>query len=366
MGTAAWENWRAYNDGLSSIEHFEDELYSDVTFTGDPVQLGPYKLSLVHRWPQQTPMGLSLLLEGDIHINLISDLVVDRELAPTDKTNYYGGTLSDEIASLVSLELGVRLRYAGCRMTSGFNGNGPILFAVAPFNRPGASAVEVVPFVMSREPRLDHLHLTAKFANLDESDQRAVVRAAMSYSSAVWWANQDPGQAWLQLVTALEVAGKHKQAKKYDHAAVIEAADPDLWTLLQQVDDPVRTALVKKLAGPLRATQTFKHFVASHAPEPPQVRSTWDQVDWDDLETSAGTIYRHRSDWLHQGVPLPMPLIETRTHTDSQGTPAEVPMGNSSGSHGAIWEKEEYPMTLSMFEYIARGALLKWWGELTT
>ena len=40
-------------------------------------------------------------------------------------------------------------------------------------------------------------------------------------------------------------------------------------------------------------------------------------------------------------------------------------MGHSVGGHGGIWTADEYPMTLSMFEHIVRGALLKWWAGLS-
>lgn len=364
MGTVAWENWRAYDAGEDLIEQFEDELHSDISFTGQPAELGPYKLSLVHRQFGDHGVGASLVLEGNSHTLQIPDIVVDNKIVPTDTSNYFGGALADEIAALVSLELGVRLRFAGIRMMSGFHQNPRTLFAVPPLGRPGAPTTEMLPYVMTRKPNLNQLALTKTFSNLAEKDERAVVRAATSYASAIWWANQDPGQAWLQFVTALEVASKHRQARKYDPAAIIAQVDPDLWSDLLEVPEPTRTKLAKKLAGPLRATQTFKTFVASHAPDPPAVRGTWEQLDWDAMEQHAGIIYKHRSDWLHKGIPLPLPLIDTRTETDPEGTPAEVPMGHSVGGRGGIWTADEYPMTLSMFEHITRGALLKWWQEL--
>lgn len=364
MGTAAWQNWRAYDAGSEKLETFEDELHSDVRFSGAPVELGPYRLSLVHRLGDHPEVSVSLLLEGDIHTWLVPEVVVDGQIVPTDKENYFGGALADEIVALVSLELGVRLRFAGTRMTSGFNGNDPLRLAVTALGRPGTPGREVVPFVMSRAAAIDSLTLVPAFSRLDEADERAVVRAAMAYSNAIWWANQDPGQAWLQLVTALEVAAKHQQARGLEPTSVIADVDPDLWAELLQVPEPTRGRLAKRLAPPLRATLTFKRFVAGYAPEPPEPRNSWEQLDWTRMEEHAAVIYRHRSDWLHKGVPLPLPLIDTRTETDRDGAPAEVPGGHNVGGLGGIWTADEYPMTLSLFEYITRGALLRWWSEL--
>lgn len=364
MGTVAWNNWRAQREGAQIIETFEDELHSDRIFVGEPIDLGPFRLSTVHRWHDHPPVALSLVLEGTLHDRLFPDLVIDGELVPTAKDDYYGGSMSDELASLVSLELGVRLRYAGTRLTSGFNGAGPFRTAVAHFERPGQPDVEVLAFPTLREPRLDRLQRIHTLPTLAEKDQRALVRAAVSYASALWWANQDPGQAWLQLVTAVEIAAKHSQSKKYDHLNVIALVDPDLHELLTGLPERPRMRLAKKLAPALRASLTFRQFVASHAPEPPTVRSDSQQVDWDTLESAAKKIYAHRSDWLHNGVPFPLPLIDTRPHKDAAGVAEEVPSGHSVGGMGGVWLADEYPMTLSMFEYIARGVLLRWWDEL--
>ena len=51
----------------------------------------------------------------------------------------------------------------------------------------------------------------AYLPSLAENFQVELVRAARAYASGLWWANEDPNRAWLQLVTAVEVAAKARQ-----------------------------------------------------------------------------------------------------------------------------------------------------------
>jgi hypothetical protein len=370
MGTAAWTNWQAFEAGAQEREHVEDELHSDTGFRGSPKIFGPYTLSIIFRHHQRADVCPALILRSGLHASLTPDILVDGQLVETNTKGYHGGILSDEIAALVALELGVRLRFAGTRLMSGIHHNdepagGPYLFDVPRATRPGTPDREILPNSLVRDANLDNLDLTTKFATVREEDQVQIIRAARSYADATWWANEDPNQAWLQLVTALEIAAKAQQSGSYDPQEVIEELDPELWSLLKDLNEDLRAKLAKRLAPQHRVTRTFIDFVTSFAPDPPRVRSAWDALDWSKIGQHARVIYKHRSKALHEGTPFPLPMLRPEPTTDENGTPAEVPGGLNSGGAGGVWMADQYPMTLSMFEYITRGALLRWWRTLT-
>lgn len=367
MGTAAWTNWHASDLGEPELEAFEDELQSDISFFGANT-FGPYSLSAVYREAVEgNDVGSAVIMNGGIHANLSPELVIDNEFAPTNTDNYHGGILTDEIAALVSLELGVRLQFAGTRKRSGFHFHQlpPMYSEVPQLARPGRPNREILPRVIQRPSNLTKLHLLPSFPQVPESDQVALVRSARAYAQGIWWANQDPNQAWLQLVTALEVAAKTQQLAKQPPEEILAELDPDLWNLIEGLDLELRTPLAKQIAKRHRLTRTFLDFVVKYAPDPPEVRpAEYSQVDWAEMRSHAKKIYSHRSAMLHAGTPFPAPMLWEAPSKDENGVLEERPMGHSSGAMGAVWMAEEYPMTLSMFEHIVRGALLKWWAEL--
>ncbi len=74
MGTEAWRNWRAADEGEVERENYDDELQSDVAFVGGPVNFGPYTLSLVIREHERVgEMGPAVILHGSVHTTLVPD-----------------------------------------------------------------------------------------------------------------------------------------------------------------------------------------------------------------------------------------------------------------------------------------------------
>lgn len=364
MGTDAWRNWCAYNAQASEIETFLDEAHSDRQFTGGPVTVGPTVLHTVIR--DGNSMGPAVILQTGIHAHLMPELVVDGKLAPADSSAYHGGSMSDEIAALISLELGVRLRIAGTRQTSGLHEHAlqaPIHFEVSPLARPGPAGRELLPRVTDRSANLEELHRLRLFPQVESSAAIELVRAARAYATAIWWANEDPDQGWLHLVSAVEIAATHRQADSATAVDLLREHWPEMWAAVGGLDDAVRAEVARQLVPQMRATRRFVTFVGELAPEPPSPRPEWDELDWTVMRSHAQLIYGHRSTALHAGKPFPLPMRET-PRVDARGALQEAPWGLTSGGPGAIWERRETPMLLSTFEYIVRGALLKWWDEL--
>lgn len=244
MGTQAWTNWRAFEPDVEAIEDCDDELHSDRQFVGGPVSHGPYTITPVMRRSYAAgDVGEAVILHERIHTSLIPEVVVDGKLVKADSSAYHGGTVADEIAALISLELGVRLRFAGMRQSSGIRypdepARPPFVLEVARLSRPGARNMELLPAVRQRPASLDQVELLSSFPHLDESSQTELVRAARSYSDAIWWANEDPNQAWLQLVTAVETASKCRQMVSASADDLVKMHWPQLWDALVGSDDP--------------------------------------------------------------------------------------------------------------------------------
>jgi hypothetical protein len=364
MGTDAWRNWRAFNDGQQELENYDDELQSDVSFTGGPIDFGPFRLSTIFRRPGA--VGPAIVVTGGVHTNLMPEIIVKGKLAKTNVAAYHGGTMTDEIAALASLELGVRVRVAGTLRLSGIHDNDeprpPMYFEVPRLMQPGRPNRELLPRVLTRPANLGALSRLASFPTLDEADQVELVRAARSYASALWWANEDPNLAWLQLVTAVEAAATRRQVASGDPANVVEDAWPEMWAALESTDEIPRGTIASLLVPMIKATRRFLDFVTDYAPPPPDTRPDFDRLDWSKLRKQVGTVYGHRSAALHAGTPFPMPMLE-EPRPDGSGV-QEAPGGHNAGGLGGIWMADQTPMLLSTFEYIARGALLRWWDEL--
>ncbi|MET4622962.1 hypothetical protein ABIE18_004442 [Arthrobacter sp. 2762] len=366
MGTHAWVNWDAYSKDEPETENFDVELHSDRSFVGGPVAFGPYQLSIVTR--ESSSVGLAVLLRGAVHADLLPQVVINGELAKSDSAAYHGGTMSDEIAALMSLTLGVRLRVAGTRRLSGTHESGqdaqPMYMEVPRLAHPGPTGRERLPSVMSRPADLRDVSRLATFPLISESDQVELIRAARSYSTALWWANEDANQAWLQLVTAVEIAAKHRQTNDVLATDLIEDVWPEIWEPLLSADLEVREAVARELAPVARVTRAFKDFVEQCAPPaPPQRPQHYESLDWTKMRHHAQVIYEHRSKSLHAGKPFPLPM-QGAPFVDSEGAVQEVPGGLNAGGLGGVWDASESPMLLQTFEYIARGALLTWWDEL--
>src|SRR5271155_2918456 len=81
--------------------------------------------------------------------------------------------------------------------------------------------------VLSQLDRLD------SFPDLDEEAQVELIRAARAYAAGLWWSNEDQNLAWLQLVTAVEIAANHRQKVRAAPQELVEDLWPELWSAVQ-------------------------------------------------------------------------------------------------------------------------------------
>jgi hypothetical protein len=196
---------------------------------------------------------------------------------------------------------------------------------------------------------------------LPPDDAVALARAARAYQNAVWIADGEPNLAWLLLVSALETAATHWRTSEGSPVDVLRAVRPDWATQLETGGGALLERMATELVPLLGATRRFRDFVLEHLPDPPPERpEAWARLDWDKakMRKTIDRVYALRSDALHGGKPFPFPMCVP----PEQGfTPAvEIPLGLGTAAQDAVWMIKDTPLLLHTFEYIARGALLRW------
>lgn len=108
-GPLCFENWKAKEKAKSWSSICEYPLFSDAHITREePKQIGPYKLIDAIRITEDTKTPLMILRIEDYY-----DPFYDSDIQSDTKntsSRYNGGSIAEEIASLISLCLGIRLK----------------------------------------------------------------------------------------------------------------------------------------------------------------------------------------------------------------------------------------------------------------
>ena len=223
----------------------------------------------------------------------------------------------------------------------------------------------MLPRVLRRPTNLGALSAVKLFPHVKERKQLALVRAARAYANGLWWANEDPNLAWLQLVTAVESAARETGLAGVDDLEILREFDVRLWSALEAADDEVRRKVARARVPMMGVTRKFTDFIVARAEQPPEDErpNSSDRFDWNDLRPAIKQIYRLRSTALHEGTPFPMPMLHEPAVATNGSAIQETPGGLSAGGLGGIWHAKKMPMLLSTFEQVARSALLSWWME---
>lgn len=372
MGTMAWRNWRAAEKrGGTGIPDFEAVLYTDASFIGESLTLGPYEI--ITTVADAAPVMPALVVRAETLIEL-PDLIdsATGQLRPANSEAYHGGTLIDEIAALLSLSCGVRCRAGGTSRVWNIRKDpygSPVYWDMHPVRRPGPPNMEILPLVSLRQGTLAAAEEELlKFPRIASDDAVALIRAARLYSNGLWWANEDPNFAWLQFVGAIEVAANAQGPRRLrgqEALLALEELSPELWGALDGAADEVKERVARHMLHTLKATRKFIDFVDRFHQGPPQPRpESFGQVDWSELSSHMNIVYRHRNRALHDGTPFPQPMLRP-PRPDSQNVLSELPLGMSAGGAGGLWMAEEYPLTLQTFEHIVRSCLKTWYRGLS-
>lgn len=385
LGPELYENWKAREAGAAPRDGYEFPLFSDAeVWWQAPNDIGPLRILstmvLEHNVRVPGAAGTNLVTLGPRSgaTQVLAIRVADHRTPhdplttnwnETNDGSYHGGGQRDEITALLSLVSGARLR-AGS-VTRVFGEDDPLgtpraIDAQAlPQLRVPPPLDRVLPLVLGRHPV--RAELLSGYPQLSPVEAIALVRAAKLYRDGIWIAESDPNSAWLMLVSALEVAAVQARFADSDPEAVFAALRPKLSGSVKTKGGPgLHAEIAKELAPLLGSTNRFIQFVVKYLPDPPlrrpppAFRHDWSQAA---IKKTLNRVYAFRSHALHTGVPFPQPMCAPPEPAPDEGIPAERPIGSRSRG-SAVWNEADVPIYLQTFEYLARGALLKWWEDL--
>jgi len=361
------ENWQLFLKGQQWKEAFEYPLFTDAHIVGDMVEYGPYRLINTIAYGEQKQTRPSIVLRA---LWFIEPSLPNWEA--TNDERYHGGWFADEVAALVSLCLGIRLRAGSENRVFRPDGDPmgrPIAYGLAPEPKiPQISLQQnlVLPYHQGQR-ELSDSQLLETLPSLPPEDALVLVRAARLYQEAVWVAETEPERSWLLLTSAVETAANRWRSTEEPPVERLRASRPQLEKLLRdRCGDDFVEEVAAYIAPYMGATRKFIDFLLEFLPPPPQERPpSAFQVNWNasHLKKVFAKVYKHRSRALHGGIPFPAPMCAPPISVERQFV--EKPAGLAASALGGVWRGEDIPIHLHTFEYIVRGALLNWWGSLT-
>jgi len=365
-GPACYENWKAANGGTPVHLAYEYPLYTDARIIGNDLSdgYGPYQiLNCVRHQPNQPRPALVLYVEH--HLKYEPEVKLK-----TEADTYHGGNLQDEIAALLSLCLGIRLKSGDANRSFGASDDRgrPISYGFA--KDPIPPIVDERPILPNavKEHHLEEAMLLRNLLELEPSNAVTLIRAARLYQEAIWIVESTPELSWLMFTSAIETAASAWRRSTETAVESLKLSKPKLIDIINELGgDELVTRVANELDGLFGATRNFVDFVLQFLPEPPSHRSyEWAQHSWDSkiMKRSLKLIYDHRSKALHGGIPFPAPMSSQPISVAENPALVEVPVGLATTTRGATWAKKDTPMLLHTFEYIVRHALSNWWKSM--
>ena len=366
-GPIIYKNWNAQ---LQSKPYFGSEeypLYSDVHLTGDLIgPHGPYKIINTFSIPYVPELLQRLVLRIDNHLERD---VTKYDSAKTNVTYYHGGTPSEEIAALISICLGIKLKSGGVLRHFSPEGDpkgepSAVHTYDKPILRKPVGRDYILPYALE-EKSLSNASLIARFIELKPLDAVALIKTARLYQDALWISESHPEISWILLVSSVETAAGYWRKSVESELERLKLFKPELIDLLQaRGGAELVNEVAKLIADYMGATKTFIAFLMEFLPEPPKSRPKHGQIEWneDTLRKSFQIIYNWRSKALHGGIPFPLPMC--RPPRKEGKSYWEKPIGLATHGKGATWNIKDTPMHLNTFEYIARNAIINWWKSM--
>lgn len=366
-GPLSYQNWNLYLSGKQSDNSFEVPLYSDVSIGGQVMEgLGPYKI--LNAQPSQIgdePAAV-LVVKDNFELSKI-------DFSETTTSSFSGVSLADEIAVLISLCLGIRIRAGG--ITREIKANDAPDFIRGDYEKPlffhprrfRGHYKHILP--RATQNRLLDLDLLKIYPQLSPDLSLTLVRSARSYRDALWIAEVDPNLAWLLLVTSIEVVAVYEQRRDKTSLDILRECKVEFSQKLRKISPQAEELVADEFSGTLKSTARFLSFMQKYLPDPPMQRPpvafqlNW---TWDNLKKILPSVYNYRSKALHDSVPFPSPMSRwpDKIGKVEENIFSEIITGEAASSDGGVWTKEDLPLSLHMFEYMVRGALIQWWKGL--
>jgi hypothetical protein len=363
-------NWHAMNAGGFFIATFEYPLYSDASVSYSIEDFdSPYHLLDSNAVSTERNVALPSIYLRAKHYK------TEDEPSPSvaDPQLHHGGTLADEIAALLSLSGGVRVKAGGAtRRFADSDRYGQIMhWDYRPL--PGLIVRRHHDMILPTMPTNLYLNLQRHVTFIDHLTRdacAALVKSARLYQDALWLAESEPALSWLMMVAALETAANHWRSAVGTPEQRLMQSKRKLGEMLVSAGGIAHLrAVALEIEHTLGATKKFIDFVIAHLPAPPERRPDASyQVDWKvkPMKATLSSIYKYRSDALHGGIPFPAPMCAPPQKIFPDGWYEERPiMSLRSPVDGKIWTKSDAVMTLDVFSYITQRVLTKWWKTMS-
>jgi hypothetical protein len=361
----SYVNWKLCVGGAPCTSVVEAPIYTDTWILGE-YETGPLKfINTIADPHRRTDLRPGIVLRFSCHWPAYGYVPV----TGTKDGHYHGGDHFDEIASLISLVLGIRAQ-AG-PVTRDFRIGGdplgtPILrssMKLTPIL--GHSAVQPMLSRIREDVNLVKLSDLEKIPTLTEYEASAVVKCARTYQSALWFADSNTETSWLLLVSAIETAARHWAKENF------EGHDPALETEVEKIlqehkcPESVYAPLAHLLRNNTKAMRKFVAFLTAFLPDPPpdneRPESQKLRIGYkiEELVTDFKEIYNYRSRALHDSIPFPYPMCIPAVLKEERN------FSLGASTLGATWDFRDYkPLMFHTFEHLVRGALLRWIGSL--
>lgn len=359
-----YENWKAFNDHAPVLEAYEYPFFTDAHIIGEK-SFGPY--ALINTIVRTTEIP-AIILRADYHQDhSMPDILSNCSSTKTNTQNYHGGSLQDEIAALISLCLGIKLKSGEYIRSFSPNddpkGNPKLHLAYKnPILHKPLTKKSIIPNT-NGEHYLTNLDWLNSLPNLSPDDARALIISARRYQEALWISDFQPEFSWLLFVSSLETAANYWNSKSEPALDRLKSSRKDVYDELINFGQEHAKKIAELIVDSLGSTKKFRDFILKFRPEEPKQRPDlpFAQFQWteDNLKKSMNKIYALRSKALHTGIPFP-PLM-CRPPSELQ---EEKPLAEKAITTNCYWDKKDMPMLLHTFEYITRNVLLNWWDEL--
>jgi len=313
------------NQGATRKFVFEYPLFSDSRFTGDRLRFGPAEIVNAS---EDRPGLISATLFLRIEDSIEPPPPQLERYKVSRSGSYHGGDMKDEVAALLSLALGVRLKAGGTSRSWDF-------FHKDPYGKPMAGGWQIprlerrwsslmIPWAISHrsiEP------LGRPLTGLPLEEANALIRSARLFQEAMWLAESEPHLAWLMLISAVECAAAPNR-KRWANG------------------------------------QHFVEFLQTHKPDAPEKRPHSNvQVAWEESQSLFKKVWEVRNKAVHEGEPFPLCVCQPPMQHEEWAAPEELPKAGGYWP-GPVWAQDDLPMHLHVFAHAVRGAILNWWRSL--
>jgi len=286
--------------------------------------------------------------------------------------DFHGGWLSDEIAALVSLKLGVRA-HAGSNVRE-YDSYTPDYGRPRAEQNPPPPLMSKKSFVVpsaKKNIEISPLKLINDIYKLSEKDFNSLIKSARNFQDSLWICESSPNLAWLLMVSALEVAAGNWDSSKGDKVEKFKASKPQLFdSLLDLKVDGLIENIATEFEGTFGATKKFLDFCVNFLPDAPLIRPESGKIEWTEknLLKIFKSVYKLRSLALHAGSPFPQPMCSPPdNHFGLAEQAVSPPTSNFTpliSTLGASWSHKEAPINLNVFFHMTHSILNKWWESL--